>query len=455
MAKSKTIFVCENCGSQQPKWAGRCPSCGEWGSLVEEQILKTESKALRGVDVDHSVKRFSEIDTSSFQRISSGFIELDRVLGDGFVEDEVVLITGEPGVGKSTLLMQIARNLAKDLNILYVSGEESASQVAMRAKRLFGESYKNINMDFLGSGSLNAIENAIKKYESKIVIVDSIQTIYDDDLDSLPGGLAQVKAVSSKLVYKAKSQGFILIIVGHINKDGKVAGPKVLEHLVDCVLQFEGQENGQFRILRSLKNRFGSTGEVGIFQMGSEGLGDMDHTESFLTSSALESQIGVAKSIIVEGNRPLVLDIKTLASKSVFPYPKRVAEGVPLNRLQVICAIIENLKLVKFQEDDVYLKTAQAYKLGNYSFVDLSIAISLVSSRKNLSVDPNYIFIGEITLNGSISLPNHYVQFIKEIHRILPNAKIITSADFASSNFKSSKFIKGFGSLGEVVKEVF
>lgn len=441
MAKNKTSFECENCGHIEPKWTGKCPACNEWNTFVEKSIAKTSSKILTEFNSETVVQKLSSIDTEKIERTSTGFYEFDRVLGGGLVDDEVLLISGDPGIGKSTLLLQSANLLSKENKILYVSGEESGKQVALRADRLFGKDKKNLeNISFLGSGNIAHILDAAEREGSEIVIIDSIQTIFDEEVSGLPGGLAQVRATSSKLIYQAKSRGLILIIVGHINKDGRIAGPKVLEHLVDCVLQFEGEKDGEFRVLRSQKNRFGSTGEVGIFIMGESGLSDLTKDNSLFSSSSEEKEVGVAKTLIVEGSRPLVLDIQALSSHSVFSYPKRVAEGVSMSKLQVLAAIAEQFKISKTIEKDIYIKTSGGYSTKNYSYADLGILAALVSSSSNKPLDQSLIFIGEVTLNGRVHVPKNLNSYIKEVARLFPKATIV-GPDYKHKRFVAIKHI--------------
>ena len=425
MAKSKTKFVCENCGHSEPKWVGKCPSCGEWNTYIEETVIQSSVNAIKGSQSPIQQVNLRSVEIDEQDRQTTQFHEFDRVLGGGFVNNEVVLISGEPGIGKSTLLLQTANNLAKNSDILYVSGEESAQQIALRASRLFGGLDKTNDISFISHGGLNAIADQILSSKPDIVIIDSIQTLFDEDVSGLPGGLAQVRACSSKLIQLAKQNNFILVIVGHINKDGRIAGPKVLEHLVDCVLQFEGQKEGEFRVLRSIKNRFGSTGEVGIFVMVENGLQDLSKDNSMFSSTNAKKEVGVAKTLVIEGSRPLIVDIQALASKTVFPYPKRVSEGVSLAKLQVLSAIIGQIKGINILDLDIYIKTSSGYSLKNYSYGDLGTIAAMYSSIKNIELDQQLIFLGEVTLNGNIHVPTNYQKYIKEIARLFPKSTIV------------------------------
>ncbi|MCA9386707.1 DNA repair protein RadA [Candidatus Dojkabacteria bacterium] len=435
MAKPKTKFVCENCGHSEPKWVGKCPSCGEWNTFIEETVIESSFNAIKRSQSPIEQVNLKSVEVDEHNRQSTKFHEFDRVLGGGLVQNEVILISGEPGIGKSTLLLQTANNLAKDSDILYVSGEESAQQIALRASRLFGGLSKTNDISFISHGGLNAISDQILLTHPGIVIIDSIQTLFDEDVAGLPGGLAQVRACSSKLIQLAKQNNFILIIVGHINKDGRIAGPKVLEHLVDCVLQFEGQRDGEFRVLRSIKNRFGSTGEVGIFVMIENGLQDLSKENSMFSSTNTSKEQGVAKTLVIEGSRPLIVDIQALASKTVFPYPKRVSEGVSMSKLQVLSAIIGQIKGINILDLDVYIKTSSGYSLKNYSYADLGVIAAMYSSIKNTQLDQQLIFLGEVTLNGNIHVPANYQKYIKEIARLFPKSTIV------GPKYKHNRFI--------------
>lgn len=451
MAKSKSQYVCQNCGNSQPKWMGKCPSCGEWDVFVEENITENESKLLDLISSKENVRavKVSEVDTKDIKRVSSGFDELDRVLGGGFVADEVALISGEPGIGKSTLLMQVCGNVvSKDMKVLYVSGEESVNQVSMRARRLLKEDQlEKINL--LSNGSVDVIANTIKSGVD-FVIVDSIQTIWDESVKALPGGVSQVRSAASKLIHTAKKLGVVLVIVGHINKDGKIAGPKVLEHLVDCVLQLEGHRSGEYRVLRSLKNRFGSTGEVGLLNMDSEGLVDMVGTDTFTLSAEEGVDIGVAKTVVVEGSRPIVVDIQSLASTSVYPYPKRVSEGISLSKIQVLTAIASNSKIVNVSSHDTYFRVAGGYVIKDYAFADLGVIASLFSARSKKALSQQMLFIGEVSLNGGVHTPISLERYVSEVIRIYPSHKVVLSSSFTKASKISKKNLIPLSNVSDV-----
>ena len=404
MAKSRKVYTCENCGNQETKWMGKCSNCGEWNTFVEQIIAAKQAQTARAVleSASTEVMKLSSVDPESLTRLPTFSSEFNLVLNGGFVQNQVILFSGEPGIGKSTLLLQTAVGMTnKDVSALYVSAEESASQVAGRAHRIFGEDRLE-KLDFLSTGSLAQIMGQMTSGKYKLVVIDSIQTIFDDNLSSLPGSLTQIKSCASSLVSLAKQTDLVLILVGHINKDGNIAGPKALEHLVDSVLQLEGERSGQYRILRSLKNRFGTTGEVGIFNMAEEGMRDVSPEDNVLAGST-EDEVGIAKTIAIEGNRPLLVEVQALTNKTVYAYPKRVAEGLSTARLQLITAILERFAKVDLSDVDIYVRVTGGYKLSSPSS-DLGIAAAILSSLKNKKLEAPAAFVGELSLSGKLYL---------------------------------------------------
>lgn len=418
-SKQKTIYVCENCGQRENKWLGRCPKCGEWNTFEEEQVVASTSKALKTATRSagpSQVKSLKSIDISSQERFKSGSDEFDLVLGGGFVPGQVVLFSGEPGIGKSTLLLQTTVQASvAGLSPLYVSAEESESQVAGRAARLFPDSNVYADVDFIAANSLDIIVANLESRKHNFVVLDSIQTIYDPNLASLPGSLTQIKACSSALIEVAKRENIILILVGHINKDGNIAGPKVLEHLVDAVLQLEGERSGEYRILRSLKNRFGPTGEVGLFSMEEGGLTDMLESSGVL-GGGVDSAVGTAKTVSLEGNRAILLEVQALTNETVFAYPKRVAEGISVSKLQLICAILDRFAGAKLGSKDVYVRTAGGYKLQS-PIADLAIAAAILSSLKKKTLNAKSIYTGELSLSGKVYLSSQQLAKLRSISK--------------------------------------
>ncbi len=420
-----TKFVCQNCGSESKKWIGKCPACSEWNTYVEEESIEIDQKVIKKI-TDHSkeIVKLSDVGEKSLKRIPTGFVEFDKALGNGLVHDHVLFVSGEPGIGKSTLILQTAEALSKNNNVLYVSAEESAEQVSGRYKRLFGNDASSIQ--FLSNPSLGIIEESIKKVEPAVVIIDSIQTIFDEQSGSLPGSVTQVKNTASKLVYLAKSKGIILIIIGHVNKDGNIAGPKVLEHLVDTVVSIEGEKDSEIRFLKVLKNRFGSTSEVGLLKMTFRGLEDFKfdiESKNLIT----ESLIGSIKTIAFEGSRPFIVDIQALVSRTTYPYPKRVAEGLSMSKLQLIVAILTANKIVNLTEHDVYVKVTEGLKIKDHPYTDLAVAMAIVSSAKKIKVKQAELFLGELNLNGTVKVTDKLKEMLKTTKNFFSGLTIITS----------------------------
>ncbi|MBD3362409.1 DNA repair protein RadA [Candidatus Dojkabacteria bacterium] len=426
MSKPKNVFVCTNCGGEFSRWLGRCPDCNEWGTLSEEEKVETSSsnrqyKKIKPLDL-------SKVKKQELERISSKFGEFDRVLGGstfdkttGFTPGQVILLSGEPGVGKSTLLLQLLLKLGEEnIKSLYVSAEESLAQVAQRAYRIkSGQEFKleDYDVKVLNGYEVEGIISAVRKVGPKILVVDSIQTIFSNDSNSLPGSVSQVKLCSSKLVNFAKSEKIVLILVGHINKEGMIAGPKVLEHMVDSIFRIEGDEKTNIKILRSLKNRFGPTNEIGLFKMTSQGLKDLKDPSKMFKFEKDEKLVGVCKSIVVEGQRPLVVEVQALTNKTPYSLPKRVAEGIPLARLQRIGAIISKYTAINFMDKDIYIKIAGGLKVDDPA-MDLAVALSMISSLKKKSLSFDLISLGELNLTGSISDVPRFAERAKEAKRL-------------------------------------
>lgn len=451
MAKSKVEFVCSNCGATYQKWLGRCTSCGEWGTVEEQAVLEQEVKAAKELIANTgSLIDLAEIEITDLERFSTGFAEFDTAIGGGFVPAQVMLFAGEPGVGKSTLLLQTAQNLASGgKQVLYASGEESLQQVAGRAKRLFKTTQIN-NLKLLAAAGVNGLLAHVAELNPEIVVVDSIQTIYSESVNGLPGSLTQVKACTSALVSAAKQQGFILILVGHINKEGSIAGPKVLEHLVDTVVQLEGEELHDYRILRVYKNRFGSANEAGLFTMSAEGLSDISASWQGLVTEQ-ESSVGTAKTIVWEGTRPFIVEVQALTSTSVFAYPKRVAEGLSTSRLQLLCAILDRFTSAGLGSKDVYVRAAGGYKLSHPAS-DLAIAAAILSSLSGNAIDSQTLYVGELTLSGRVSLPDYLASRLVSVLRqgistlLLPKSTVDKKSIKAPAGTK----LKGISALSEI-----
>lgn len=420
MAKKNTVYICSNCGASSPKWAGQCSTCHEWNTLEEEVLIKAESSMTRSAK-KLELKGFNEIELSDLKRISSGYSEFDRVLGgektqQGFVKGEVALISGDPGIGKSTLLLQVLSNLAnKGYKVLYVSAEESEQQIAIRANRVLAKIPDKDNFKIVSSYDLDAILETLANEVPDFVVIDSIQTVSTSQVRGLAGGISQIKASTINLVNFAKENNVTMLIVGHINKEGNVAGPKVLEHLVDAVFQIEGEEKSGYRVIRGLKNRFGTTNEVGILGLEDKGIVDIKDASSYFVSS--DSAPGVSRSAILEGNRVLVVEIQALTNNSFYSMPKRIAEGVSLSKVQVIAAILERHAKLRLSDKDIYVNIAGGLKVRDPS-IDLAIAMAIASSLKGAVLDANTAILGELSLTGRVGSVSRVETRKKELTRL-------------------------------------
>jgi len=409
MTKSASVFVCNNCSYESTKWLGQCPSCHEWNTF-EQTDTAISYTDLGGAQV--TVKNLKNFTEESFTRISSGFAELDRVLGGGLVEAEVLLISGEPGIGKSTLLLQVLANVPK---ALYVSAEESLQQVALRGKRLKLPESDELNI--LSGFEINSIIKKIKELNPQIVVIDSIQTVYSEEVRGLPGGIAQIKAVAAKLIKFAKEQGIVMFLVGQVTKEGSVAGPKLLEHLVDVVLELQGDNKLDYRVLRCLKNRFGPTSEIGIFEMAETGLQEVKNPALYFVENLKEQRVGVCPGVIMEGNRVIMVELQALSSRTFFPLPRRVAEGISKTRLEVLTAIIAKYTKYDVYEKDIYVTIAGGLR-AQESMLDLPVVLAVLSSLTNVPLPADLVAFGEVTLTGQIRLNKRAGQVEKECRRL-------------------------------------
>lgn len=401
MAKTKTQFICQNCGSVHSKWSGRCDNCGEWNTLVE-QIANSGSSSVakasntgRTLNVQ-SIKDMKTDDTS--KRMLTGTTDLDVVLGGGILPGSVVLLAGQPGIGKSTLLLQVTAFIAQHTSVLYVSGEESAGQVKLRAQRLGAQSSEKL--DFAASTSANDIAATIRGGQYELVIIDSIQTLALDDITSAPGTVSQITNSSNVLIRAAKETGTAVILVGHVTKEGSIAGPKVLEHLVDVVLQFEGDRYGGFKIVRAAKNRFGSTNEAAIFEMFEEGLRPVENPSAALLAERNPADGSVVLATL-EGTRPLLVEIQALVNPTSFGYPKRTASGFDLNRLNVLIAVMERRTKLNLSDKDIYINVVGGLKLNDQA-ADLAICMAIASASAGRRMDDETVVFGEVGLGGEV-----------------------------------------------------
>ena len=417
MAKSKTVFFCQNCGAQSPKWIGRCPSCGEWNTYVEEVLLKENKEdhvaKLSSAKNKNNPQLISEIKTGNERRINSQNNELNRVLGGGIVAGSLILIGGEPGIGKSTLMLQIALKL-KGLRVLYVTGEESNQQIKMRAERV-GSS--NEDCFILNETSTRNIFLQIEKIQPQLIVVDSIQTLHTDVIDSSAGSISQIRECASEMQRFSKMTDVPVFLIGHITKDGGLAGPKILEHMVDTVLQFEGDRNYGYRILRTTKNRFGSTSELGIYEMSSSGLREVANPSEILISQRDENVSGVTIASTIEGMRPMLIEIQALVSSAAYGTPQRSSTGFDLRRLNMLLAVLEKRSGFRLGVKDVFLNIAGGIKVDDPA-IDLAVISAILSSNEDLPVDQKICFAAEIGLSGEIRPINRVEQRIAEAEKL-------------------------------------
>lgn len=403
MAKAKaTAFFCKECGYESAKWMGQCPGCREWNSFVEELTAKKPGKTAvvsRNPGPETKPVLLSEVSVDEQDRMSTGFEELDQVLGGGVVKGSLVLVGGDPGIGKSTILLQVCRNLAAaERHVLYISGEESLKQIKMRANRI-GEITGELK--FLCETNLERIDQVIRETSPDIVVIDSIQTMYRDEVSSAPGSVSQVRESTNALMQLAKGLGIAIFIVGHVTKEGVVAGPRVLEHMVDTVLYFEGERNASYRILRGVKNRFGSTNEIGVFEMQEQGLVEVKNPSEYMLSGRPENASGAVVACSLEGTRPMLLEVQALVAATKFGMPRRTAAGTDYNRVNLLMAVLEKRCHYDLSNSDAYVNIAGGLRMSEPA-LDLAIVMALVSSYKDYPVNPKMIIFGEVGLSGEV-----------------------------------------------------
>ena len=400
MAKAKgTVFFCKECGYESAKWMGQCPGCRQWNTFVEEPAGKTEAGGRRRSLERTKPAAMDQISVEEGDRTTTGYRELDRVLGGGVMAGSLVLVGGDPGIGKSTLLLQVCRNLAAGgKKVLYISGEESLKQIKLRANRIgvfTGE------LLFLCETSLDAIQDTIVSEKPDVVIIDSIQTMYREEVASAPGSVSQVRESTGLLMQIAKGQGVTIFIVGHVTKEGVVAGPRVLEHMVDTVLYFEGDRHASYRILRGVKNRFGSTNEIGVFEMGEQGLVEVENPSEFMLDGRPQDASGAVVACAMEGTRPILLEVQALVTQSNLGIPRRTAAGTDYNRVNLLMAVLEKRCHYEMSRYDAYVNIAGGMKM-NETALDLAIVMAMVSSLKDIALDPGTIVFGEVGLSGEV-----------------------------------------------------
>lgn len=416
MAKIKTVFYCSECGNESPKWQGRCSACGAWNTMTEH--IEKPNPVGRGtsapVGISRAPQKLTQLSSDEELRFSTGMGELDRVLGGGAVAGSLVLVSGAPGIGKSTLLLQICNSLCVGRTVLYVSGEESERQLKLRAERI-GVAPEALYI--LSEIHLSDILESVETLKPDILIIDSVQTLYDEQNDSAPGSVSQVKDCTMALMQLSKSSGITVFVVGHINKDGAIAGPKVLEHMVDCVLYFEGDVNTPYRLLRAAKNRFGSTNEIGVFEMVDKGLVEVPNPSQMLLEGRPEGASGTCVACVMEGTRPMLAEVQALVSKTSFQVPRRTADGFDFNRAVLLMAVAEKRAGMKLSAFDAYINVIGGLRLDEPG-ADLPVILAVASSYREQSIDSELVAIGEVGLTGEIRSVSYMNQRLAEVSRL-------------------------------------
>jgi DNA repair protein RadA/Sms len=443
MAKAKTQFVCQNCGATYPKWTGRCDNCGEWNTLVEQlPVSQGKSAVARSTGKVLTPQSISAISASDDQaRLKTGIDDLDTVLGGGVLAGGVVLLAGQPGIGKSTLLLQVTAHIAASVPVLYASGEESASQVKLRAERLGASG--NEQLSFVASTSADDIATTIRSGAYKLVIIDSIQTLSLDEITSAPGSVSQITNSSNVIIRAAKDSGAAVILVGHVTKEGSIAGPKVLEHLVDVVLQFEGDRYGGFKVVRAVKNRYGSTSEAAIFEMYDQGLRVVENPSAALLAERQNADGSVVMATM-EGTRPLLVEIQALVNPTSFGYPKRTASGFDLNRLNLLIAVLERRTKLNLSDKDIYINVVGGLKLADPA-ADLAVCMAIASASAGRRLDDKTVVFGEVGLGGEVR------SVISADRRIAEAKKLGFTKAIAPAYGANNQFIKGVKDLRQAL----
>lgn len=440
MAKLKTKYVCTECGCESPKWMGKCPECNQWNTFIEEVDTKLAAGSSASLLNVAKPQKMNDISMEEEMRLSTGFGELDRVLGGGIVKGSLVLVGGDPGIGKSTLLLQLSDNVAKKGHkVLYVSGEESAKQIKIRAQRMNSDSE---SIYLLSENNMEYIQQNIQNINPDLLIIDSIQTVYNPSILSAPGSVSQVRDATGNLMRIAKGEGITVFIVGHVTKAGAIAGPRVLEHMVDTVLYFEGDSHMSYRILRAVKNRFGSTNELGIFEMGDRGLAEVINPSQMLLSGRMKGVSGSAIIASMEGTRPMLVEVQALLSYTSFGVPRRAATGADYNRVVLLMAVLEKRVGLQLQNYDSYVNVVGGIKLNEPSS-DLGIIASIASSYKDKEIDDGTVIIGEVGLAGEVRAVNFIEKRINEAYKLGFSKCIIPYNNY--KNLKDVANIKVYG----------
>ena len=453
MAKIKTVYFCQECGYESSKWMGQCQGCGEWGTMVEETIEKAaagKGKRAEGILEELKTSRISEIDMHEKGRVKTGFLELDRVLGGGIVPGSLVLVGGDPGIGKSTLLLQVCRSLAESMEVLYISGEESLQQIKMRAQRIGTFSDR---LQLFCETSLERMEQVVERQKPQVVIVDSIQTVYSESIGSAPGSVSQVREATSRLLQIAKGMDITVFLVGHVTKEGVVAGPRVLEHMVDTVLYFEGDRHASYRILRGVKNRFGSTNEIGVFEMKEEGLREVGNPSEFMLNGKPKGASGSVVACSMEGTRPILVEIQALVCHSKFGIPRRTAAGTDLNRVNLLMAVLEKRAGLSLSASDAYVNIAGGIRMHEPA-IDLGIVLALASSFRNKAIDDKTICFGEVGLSGEVRAVNMAQQRVSEARKLGFSKCIMPNVCVPGLSGANGIEVIGVGSIRDAIAQI-
>lgn len=453
MAKGKTtVFFCKECGYESAKFFGQCPGCREWNTFVEEPVIKNKNGQIKSKGNYFKPSNLTEISIKDEDRISTGFTELDRVLGGGIVPGALILVGGDPGIGKSTLLLQVCRGLSEGgKKLLYISGEESLKQIKLRANRMgdFSDS-----LLLLCETNLDNIEKVIEDTAPEAVVIDSIQTMFRDDIGSAPGSVSQVRESTNSLMHLAKGMTIPIFIVGHVTKEGVVAGPRVLEHMVDTVLYFEGDRHASYRIIRGVKNRFGSTNEIGVFEMTVGGLREVKNPSEFMLEGRPEGASGSAVTCSMEGTRPILLEIQALVSRSNFGMPRRTSTGIDYNRVNLLMAVLEKRIGVQLSEYDAYVNIAGGIKI-NEPALDLALVTAIISSYKNIPVDSKTVIFGEVGLSGEVRAVSMAEQRVKEAVKLGFDVCILPLASMNFTGEYTDIKLIGISSVRDVIDKIF
>ena len=449
--KTKAKYICSECGYSSLKWLGKCPNCDSWGTFEEEIDIKSTFRNVESGDV--SISKITDIEIEKEFRMVTPFEEFDRVLGGGLIKGEVVLITGSPGIGKSTFLLQLSQEYAKIGNVFYVSGEESPRQIKQRAERV---NVQSENLYILNDTNIEKIENVILKDKPKVVVIDSIQTLYSENVNSIPGSVTQIRETTLKIIEIAKKNEIAFYIVGHVTKDGKLAGPKLLEHMVDAVLQIEGEENNYYRIIRSIKNRYGSTNEISIFDMKENGISEVKNPSEFFISDRDEKNVGSIIVPIFEGSRVFLFEVQSLLGTPNFGMPRRTVEGYDKNRVEILSAVLSRSLKVDVNSKDIYINIPGGIDLNDRSS-DLAVVFSLLSSIKGIPISQKIAAIGELGLRGEVRKVSFIKNRVNELEKLgfvgvyLPKSH---QADFEKEKIKTKIKLNYISNISELVERI-